>query len=323
MSNSLEIFVEQADEGQRIDAFLTTRIPDLSRSRVQAIIRKRLVSIDGEYAKPSTRINAGQRIQIELPEPEPSTSQPENIPLDILFEDEWMIAINKPPAMVVHPAKGHWSGTLTAALTFHFEKLSAVGGANRPGIVHRLDRDTSGVILIAKTDRAHSRITIQFEKRSVIKQYLAIVSPAPDRDRDLIEKSIGVHPYQREKMAIRDSHTTSRPATTMYEVHRRFRGAAVLNVFPKTGRTHQIRIHLASVGSPILADKLYGGRSKLLLGELSGQAADDQILLDRQALHAQRIEFDHPETGKRMEIHAPVPKDIESTIQAFETFRLE
>ena len=323
MSNSLEIQVEQADDGQRVDVFLTTRIPDLTRSRVQAAIRKQLVSIDGESAKPSTRICTGQRVHIEMPEPEPSTSKAEDIALDVLFEDEWLIAINKPPAMVVHPAKGHWSGTLTAALTFHFEKLSAVGGVNRPGIVHRLDRDTSGVILVAKTDIAHSKITVQFENRTVIKQYLAIVSPAPDRDRDLIEKPIGAHPYQREKMAIREAHSTSRPASTMYEVYRRFRGAAVLKVYPKTGRTHQIRIHLASVGMPVLADKLYGGRSKLLLSELSGRVADDQVLLDRQALHAERIEFDHPETGARMKIEAPIPKDIQDTIQALETYRKE
>ena len=323
MSNFLEIQVEQAEDGQRVDVFLTTRIPDLTRSRVQAAIRKQLVSIDGESAKPSTRISTGQRVHIEMPEPEPSSSKAEDIALDVLYEDEWMIAINKPPAMVVHPARGHWSGTLTAALTFHFEKLSAVGGVNRPGIVHRLDRDTSGVILVAKTDIAHSKITVQFENRSVIKQYLAIVSPAPDRDRDLIEKPIGAHPYQREKMAIREAHSTSRPASTMYEVHRRFRGAAVLKVYPKTGRTHQIRIHLASVGMPVLADKLYGGRSKLLLSELSGRVADDQVLLDRQALHAQRIEFDHPETGARMKIEAPIPKDIQDTIQALETYRKE
>lgn len=305
----------------RVDVFLAGKLPDLSRSRIQAAIRRQNVRVDGQIAKPSTRLTLGQRVTIEVPPPEPGTSQPENIPLEILFEDDWLVAVNKPARMVVHPAKGHWSGTLTAALVYHFSQLSQVGGGHRPGIVHRLDRDTSGVILVAKTDLAHSRITDQFERRTVRKQYMAIVSPPPDRDRDIIEKPIGVHPYQREKMAIRSGHSSSKPATTFFEVSRVFRGFALLRAFPKTGRTHQIRLHLAAIGSPILADKLYSGRSRLVLSELSGQTSDSEPLLERQALHAEQIELDHPHTGERLQISAPLPSDFQKTLSALESFR--
>jgi 23S rRNA pseudouridine1911/1915/1917 synthase len=305
----------------RVDAYLALRYPEISRSRLQAAIRRKQVQIDGVIAKPSSRLTPGQRLEVVLPEPEPACSRPEDIPLDILFEDDWLVAINKPPGMVVHPAKGHWSGTLTAALVHHFAQLSQTGGQNRPGIVHRLDRDTSGVILIAKTDLAHVRLTEQFEERTVHKQYLAIVTPAPDRDRDIVEKPIGVHPYQREKMAIREHHPTSKPATTLYEVIRRFKGLALVRAFPKTGRTHQIRLHMAHVGCPILADKLYGGRSRFLLGELTGRANDTEELLNRQALHAERIEFAHPGSGERIVIEAPIPADIVRTLEMLEQYR--
>lgn len=307
--------VTAAGEQMRVDAYLAQQFPEISRSRLQAAIRRQQVKINDIVAKPSTRLSAGQRLEIVLPEPEPACSRPEEIPLDILFEDDWLVAVNKPPGMVVHPAKGHWSGTLTAALVHHFSQLSQAGGANRPGIVHRLDRDTSGVILIAKHDLAHVRLTEQFEARTVMKQYLALVTPVPDRDRDLIDKPIGVHPYQREKMAIREHHPSSKPAVTLYEVARRFRGVALIRAFPKTGRTHQIRLHLAHVGYPILADKLYGGRARFLLGELTGRAEDTTELLGRQALHAERIEFAHPQTGAPLAISAPIPADLQLTIE--------
>lgn len=313
--------VTPAGEQMRVDAYLALRFPEISRSRLQAAIRRQQVTIDGVIAKPSMRLTPGQRLEVILPEPEPACSRPEDIPLDILYEDDWLVAINKPPGMVVHPAKGHWSGTLTAALVHHFSQLSQTGGANRPGIVHRLDRDTSGVILIAKHDQAHVKLTEQFEARTVKKKYLAIVTPAPDRDRDLIDKPIGVHPYQREKMAIREHHPTSKPAITHYEVSCRYRGLALVRAFPKTGRTHQIRLHLAHIGCPILADKLYGGRSRFLLGELTGNAADTTELLGRQALHAEQIEFAHPQSGEPLVIAAPIPPDLKLTIEMLAQYR--
>ena len=194
---------------------------------------------------------------------------PENIPLDILYEDEWLAAINKPPGMVVHPAKGHWAGTLTSALQFHFDTLSGAGGPTRPGIVHRLDRDTSGVFVVAKTDRAHFALADQFEQRTVEKEYFALVCGNPDRDRDLIDLPIGVHPYQREKMAIRRDHPTSRPAQRSTKSSSDSRALQRFALMPKTGRTHQIRVHLSSIGCPVLCDRYYGGRTVLTRGRSS------------------------------------------------------
>lgn len=321
--NSREsILVTDELVGWRVDALIAKSFPQISRAKIQRSIRKGMVWVDGSKAKPSQRVKLAQRIDFELPPVESDMPIAEDIPLDVLFEDDHLVAINKPPAMVVHPAKGHWSGTLTAALAFHFQQLSSVGGDHRPGIVHRLDRDTSGVILVAKTDAAHRGLATQFEQRTVSKQYLALVSPAPDRDRELIQKSIGVHPYQREKMAIREQHANSRSAETFFEVQERMRGFAVVIAKPKTGRTHQIRVHLAHWGCPVLADRLYSGRAKIFRSQISKDRNEDEIvLLERQALHAQSIEFDHPESGERMTITAPLSSDIENTIEVLRQYR--
>lgn len=320
-SQSVTVAPEQA--GMRVDALLAQALPQVSRAKIQKSIRKGLVWIDGEKAKPSFRVKEMQEINFELPPQESDAPIPEDIPLEIIFEDEHMAAVNKPPAMVVHPAKGHWSGTLTAALAFHFQKLSGVGGENRPGIVHRLDRDTSGVILVAKTDQAHRALAKQFEQRTVNKTYLAIVSPEPDRDRHLVDKPIGLHPYQREKMAIRIGHSTSREASTFFEVAERFRGFAVIHAQPKTGRTHQIRLHLAHWGHPVLADRLYSGRAKIMSEQISKDKTDETVLLDRQALHALKIEFDHPVSQERMTLDAPIRSDLVNTIEALRKYRRE
>lgn len=317
-----QVVVEENENRDRLDSFLVRHFPKYSRGKLQRSIAAKEVTVDGEPAKSSTRLKVGQTIKLMRPQPTPQGSLPEDIPLDILFEDESFVAINKPSAMVVHPAKGHWSGTLTAALAFHFNNnLSQVGGPTRPGIVHRLDRDTSGVILVAKTDDAHLKLAAQFEARTVQKEYLAIVSPAPDRDSDLIEKPIGAHPYQREKKAIRENHPSSKPASSIYQVRKRYRGFGEVIVRPKTGRTHQIRVHMASVGCPVLCDRLYSGRSQLNLSQLTRREADQQVLLERQALHALKIAFDHPVSNKRMEISAPVTEDIQRTIEALQQHR--
>ena len=320
--------VEASEKNERLDAFLVRHFSNFSRVKLQRAIASENVLLDGKKATSSTRLRLGQTVRFLPPQPEPEGSIPEDIPLDILFEDEHMVAINKPPAMVVHPAKGHWSGTLTAGLAFHFNQLSSVGGPTRPGIVHRLDRDTSGVILVAKTDQAHNALSSQFENRTVKKEYLAIVSPAPDRDRDVIDKPIGAHPYQREKKAIREGHSTSRAAYSQYEVMERFAGFATVLVKPKTGRTHQIRVHLAHIGCAVLCDRLYSGRAKLGLNELArtkpnkaNQAGDEELLLGRQALHARRISFAHPDTGESMVIEAPLADDIKNTIAALGKYR--
>ncbi|HMP79881.1 MAG TPA: RluA family pseudouridine synthase [Pirellulaceae bacterium] len=328
----VELVVADDQSQCRIDSLLAERFPQLSRSRIQSAMRRGLVTVDGRPAKPSQRVTAGQRVTFQLPPADPVGSQPEDIPLDILFEDENLAAINKPAGMVVHPAKGHWRGTLTAALVHHFSQLSQVGGPTRPGVIHRLDRDTSGVILVAKSDLAHSLITRQFAKRTVVKEYLAIVSPGPDRDRDLIELPIGVHPYHRERMAVRSDHATSRPAQTFFEVVERFDGYAWLRLLPKSGRTHQLRVHMAAQRSPIVADRLYGARGELRLSDvipvsqqatipLSAIETLQHVLIARQALHAFRLEVDHPVTGNRLKFEAPLPSDFAETLSALRQWR--
>ncbi len=315
------LVVSEEENQERLDSFLVRHFSNFSRVKLQRDIGSKHVLLDGKKAKSSTRVKPNQEVRFLPPKPEPEGSIPEDIPLDILFEDDHLVAINKPPFMVVHPAKGHWSGTMTAALAFHFQSLSSIGGPTRPGIVHRLDRDTSGVILVAKTDQAHSALAAQFEARTVEKEYFAIVSPAPDRDRDMIDKPIGQHPYQREKKAIREEHSSSRAATSMYEVVERFSGFGTVRVRPTTGRTHQIRVHLAHIGSAVLCDRLYSGRAVLTLEDLTRRKDDNQTLLDRQALHAVQIKVAHPITKKPLEVKAPLPDDIQSTIEAIRQHR--
>lgn len=302
------------DLGKRLDRFLAEKCLGISRARLQMLVKNKMVSVDGKPAKASLILKADQTIVAQLQELEtlrPAETQGEDISLDILHCDDDVIAINKPPFMVVHPAKGHWSGTLTAALVFHFESLSSLGGTHRPGIVHRLDRDTSGVILVARTDFAHTELMKQFEARTIEKRYLAIVSPPPDRDRDEINKPIGPHPYQREKMAIREDLPQARPARTFFEVQQRCGRFAKVHCFPKTGRTHQIRLHMAHFGCSVVADRLYSGRSSITAGWIRTGQDDDDIVLDRQALHAESITFNHPRSDQRITIAAPVPPDMQ------------
>jgi 23S rRNA pseudouridine1911/1915/1917 synthase len=266
--------------------------------------------VDGRRVKAACRLRAGQRVALVLPASPSEGPEPENLPLELLYEDEHLAAINKPPGMVVHPSKGHWAGTLASALAYHFQHLSSVGGAARPGIVHRLDRDTSGVLVVAKTNFAHLRLAAQFEARDVEKEYFAVLAGAPDRDRDVIDQAIGVHPYQREKMAIRAAHRSARDARTFYEVEERFDGLAAVKVFPKTGRTHQVRLHLAHIGCPVLCDRLYGGRARITRGEIRRQPDDDQVLLSRQALHARRLRLRHPVSDEPIQFESPLPEDL-------------
>lgn len=302
--------VAAEDAGKRLDAFLAEQFPAYSRVHLRRVIGAERVLVDGHGTKAAHRLRTGQQITLTLPELPKAGPVPEDIPLDVLYEDEHLVAVNKPANMVVHPAKGHWSGTLTSALAHRFEHLSSVGGAARPGIVHRLDRETSGVIVVAKTDTAHFALAAQFEARHVHKEYLAIVVGVPDRDRDVIEQPIGVHPYQREKMAIRAHHATSREARTFYETVERFRRFALLRVEPYTGRTHQIRVHLAHLGCPVLCDRQYGGRTRITCGELLG-TADETPVLTRHALHARRLRLTHPFTGAPLDFQAPLPDDMQ------------
>ncbi len=317
----IEVLVEEQFAGRRLDAFLAERFPKYSRVHLRKVINAAGVQVDGRRTKASLPLKAGQRISIFLPPLPRDRPQPEDIPLEILYEDAELVAINKRPGMVVHPAKGHWSGTLTSALEFHFSQLSSVGGATRPGIVHRLDRDTSGVMVVAKTDRAHLHLANQFERRTVEKEYFAIVVGQLERDRDAIDRPIGFHPYQREKMAISRDEESGRRAYSFYEVIERFRGFVSVRIVPKTGRTHQIRVHLAAIGCPVLCDRQYGGRKQITLGEIRGEPEPTPVLLDRQGLHALKLGFDHPESGERITIEAPLPEDLERVVDELRSSR--
>jgi 23S rRNA pseudouridine1911/1915/1917 synthase len=318
---TLEFAVPESAVGLRLDSFLAQQLPQYSRVHLRRLINAKSVTVDGLRAKAAHPLRAGEHIRVELVDPARELPRPENIPLEILFEDRWLAAINKPSGMVVHPAKGHWSGTLTAALQFHFDQLSGVGGPTRPGVVHRLDRDTSGVIVIAKSDQVHRRLAVQFENRSIEKEYFAIVTGRPDRDRDWIDLPIGLHPREREKMAVRLHDPTSRHARSFYEVLERFDGFAAMRIVPHTGRTHQIRVHLQSIHCPVLCDRQYGGRASITRGDIRRQAEDVGILLARQALHARRLCFAHPETNERITVEAPLPADMEGVLDDLRAYR--
>lgn len=321
-SEPVELIVLPEQEGWRLDVFLAHHFPQYSRVHLRRVITAGGVTVGDRGGKPAYRLIAGQRVRVVLPEIPREAPQPENIPLEILYEDDWLVAVNKPPGMVVHPARGHWSGTLASALQYHFGgQLSGLGGPTRPGIVHRLDRDTSGAILVAKNDTAHARLSEQFQSRAIEKEYFVLVAGCPQRDRDVVDCRIGVHPQQREKMAIRRDEASSRPAQTFFEVRERFDGFAAASAFPKTGRTHQIRVHLAHLGCPVLCDRQYGGRAQITRGEIRRDPADGLVLLERQALHARRLRLLHPRTGASLEIEAPLPQDLSSVLEELRRYR--
>ena len=318
----IELIVAASESGWRLDAFLAHHLADYSRVHLRRVITAGAVSVDNAGCKPSYRLKPDQRISLVLPEIPREGPEPEDIPLDVIYEDDCLAVVNKPPAMVVHPARGNWSGTLAGALQFHFAgKLSSTGGPTRPGIVHRLDRDTSGAILVAKNDQAHAKLAMQFESRTIEKAYFALTLGSPQRDRDVIDCPIGHHPHQRDKMAIRRDDPNSRTAHTFYEVVERFDGFAAVQATPKTGRTHQIRVHLNHIGCPVLCDRLYGGRSKITRGEIRRDQGDELVLLDRQALHASWIKFTHPESGKTLKIEAPLPADMNAVLRELQAYR--
>ncbi|HKB34835.1 MAG TPA: RluA family pseudouridine synthase [Gemmataceae bacterium] len=321
--NVIELVAGRKVEGMRIDAYLASLFTEHSRSVIQRVIEAGGVQVNGRTAKASYKVRHDDRVRIELPPPAHDLPVAEDIPLEVLYEDEHLALINKPADMVVHPAKGHWSGTLVNAILHHFDELSAANGDQRSGIVHRLDRDTSGVILIAKEEQTHRDLSLQFELRKVFKEYRALTNGVLDRDSDYIEGRIARHPHDRVKMTVTDDEEEGRDACTYYEVIERFRGYTYCRCHPRTGRTHQIRVHLASLGHPILADKIYSSRDGLRLSDLDPAAAGDAdaVLLSRQALHAYRLRFQHPRTGKIIEAEAPLPDEFQKTLDALRKYR--
>ncbi|MFN4259388.1 MAG: RluA family pseudouridine synthase [Gemmataceae bacterium] len=317
---TVDLSVKRKTEGVRLDQYLVAAFPGYSRSIIQKIIDAAAVLVNGAAAKASYKVRHGDHIRIWLPGQSQNVPAAEDIPLEVLYEDEALAVINKPADMVVHPARGHWTGTLVNALQFHFGQLSQLSGTYRPGIVHRLDRDTSGVILVAKDEWSHRDLAAQFEQRKVFKEYHALTAGVLDRDSDYIESRIAHHPRERIKMIVTDDEADedAKDATSYYEVIERFRGYTYCRVHPRTGRTHQIRVHLASVGCPVLADKVYSGRDCLRLSDLvvGLDPAADQLLLSRQALHAHRLRFHHPRRRNVIEVTAPLPAEFHATLTA-------
>jgi 23S rRNA pseudouridine1911/1915/1917 synthase len=283
--------VEPPNSGDRLDHFLASNVNGLSRSRLQDLIKQGHVKLNGLIVKPGARLRAGDSIILREPPPIPSNAEAEDIALRVLFEDEDLIVIDKPPGLVVHPAAGHQTGTLVNALLHHCQTLSGIGGEQRPGIVHRLDKDTSGCLVAAKSDSAHQALARQFAGREVTKIYLALAAGRFARRSGVIEESIGRHPVQRKKMAI---VTRGRAARTDYRVLADIEGGALVECTLHTGRTHQIRVHLKHLGHPVLGDEVYGRRGAY----------------PRQMLHAWKLGFAHPRTGAPLSFESPLPKDF-------------
>ncbi|MDB5313452.1 MAG: rluD 3 [Gemmataceae bacterium] len=322
----IDMLVKIKAEGMRLDQYVHMHLQDYSRSEIQRSIEAGGILVNGKATKASYKVRKNDHLRVGMPEPAHDLPVPEDIPLDILYQDEFLAVINKPADMVVHPAKGNWSGTLVNALQFHFrDHLSRENGGFRAGIVHRLDKDTSGVILIAKDDATHRACSNQFETRKVFKEYVALAAGELDRDTDYIEARIKHHPHDREKMTVTQDATDpdAKDALSYYEVLERFRGYTLVRVQPRTGRTHQIRVHLASVGCPVLADKLYGGRDRFTLADLVPDLPRDldEVLIGRQALHAFRLRFRHPQTGDWIEVEAPLAPDVRRALEALRAHR--
>ena len=313
--------VKRNTHTRRLDAYLAIKFPDYSRTFIQKLIRDGAVTVNGQARKPSCELNRGDVIDVTLPELVESEIEPEPIPLDVVYEDPHLLVINKPPHMVVHPARGHASGTLVNALLHYGKELSDTNGPLRPGIVHRLDRETSGVMLTIKDNLIHHKISMQFQNRTVRKRYVAIVEGEARYDSDVVDLPLGKHLRHREKMAVR--RYDGKPATTKYQVLERFRGFTLMQAEPKTGRTHQIRLHMKAIGNPILCDALYGKRVECFLSDLAGceRTQDEAPLLARQALHAASIAITHPVTQQPMEFTVPVPDDMEAVLAALREHR--
>jgi 23S rRNA pseudouridine1911/1915/1917 synthase len=310
----LSISVPIEAENQRLDLFLTSRSSETSRSAIQRAISGGDITVDGKTVKPSHRIRAGEEIAGEIPAAPVIDAVPEDIPLDIVYEDEELIVVNKPAGMVTQPGAGALSGTLANGLVYYLNRIGRQpprrGGSSRPGIVHRLDVGTSGLIVVAKTDRAHLNLAEQFESRSVTKEYIALVYGTIKEDSGKIEAPIGRDPRNRVKMAVIPN---GRQATTLYRVIERFDEFTLLDVEIKTGRTHQIRVHVAHTNHPVVADSAYGaGRANSIKNAKLRAAA---LRLERPFLHAARLGFAHPVTGERMEFIAPLPGELRAFLE--------
>jgi 23S rRNA pseudouridine1911/1915/1917 synthase len=305
--NEFECIVSPEEKNQRIDQFLS-HLPglNLSRSQIKKLIEDRYVTVNKEPAKPSYKIKLDDRIKLFIPPPKELTVRPENVPLDIVYEDGDIVVVNKAKGMVVHPAPGNYGGTLVNALLYHCKHLASLGAPLRPGIVHRLDKDTSGLIVVAKTDPAYRSLTKQIKNRTVEKTYIALVHGTIKNNAGSIEARIGRHPVHRKKMAVLKEPQKSREAITYYKVLERFKDYTLVEVKIKTGRTHQIRVHMNYIGHPVVGDSTYGKRKEKY--QVSGQL-----------LHALKLGFIHPGTEQRVEFNTEFPQEIQGFIRAFDS----
>ncbi len=315
----LTLHVGNAIKERRLDKYLHGRFSNLSRRLIQDAIRAGSVKVNGKIAKPSFKLSPGDKIDLTLPEPPSKKILPEDIPLNIIFEDSCLIVLNKQPGMIVHPARGNTHGTLVNALVFYSDKLSSGLGEFRPGIVHRLDKNTTGVMVVAKDDTTQWKIAKQFERRQVNKNYLAIVHGTPELTADRIKAPLGIHPRAREKYAIRPG--IGKEAITFYEVLEHWRGFSLLKLTPKTGRTHQIRVHLSYIKHPIVADDMYGGRLVYPWQLADTEPAVQQPVISRVALHAHTLEFKHPATDEMVKFEAPLPEDMQNMLDMLRKHR--
>ena len=290
---SAEFHIDPPDAGTRIDQFLAARVPELSRSRIQDLVKAGHVRVNGRETKASTRLRGGDRVTLDEPPVVAASTVAEDIALDVLYEDGDLIVLNKPAGLVVHPAAGHWSGTLVNALLHHCQGLSQIGGEERPGIVHRLDKETSGCLVAAKNDAAHRALTRQFAGREVTKIYLALATGKFRETSGILEGAIGRHPIHRKKMTVLTGER-GRAARTDYRVLRTVAAGTLVECTLHTGRTHQIRVHLKHLGHPLVGDEVYGRRAGF----------------ERQMLHAWKLGFTHPSSGERLNFTAPIPHDF-------------
>jgi 23S rRNA pseudouridine1911/1915/1917 synthase len=306
----MKLLTDPDDRGLRLDVFLAHRLENSTRSQIQLLNRSGAIRIDGRQDKAGYRIRGGETIEVDLHALEQAPLAAEQIHLKIYFEDEDLAIIEKPAGRVVHPGSGTKSGTIVHGLLFHFQSLSDAGGAARPGIVHRLDKKTSGLLIVAKNNAAHARLSKQFQDREVQKSYVALVHGKLARDSGVIELSVGRHPTARTKMAA--GKPKGRAAYTEYRVLEHFRGFSLLEVKIKTGRTHQIRVHFSAIGHPVVGDDVYSERSAREFVKKFGP-------LDRYFLHAAALRFTHPTTGKPMEFHSPLPFELQNLLKSLKS----
>jgi 23S rRNA pseudouridine1911/1915/1917 synthase len=310
--------------GRRLDKYVHGRLPRMSRTMIARLIKQGEITVNGQPTKPSYEPNGGDLIEILVPPPVPINVIPEELPLEIVYEDEYLLAINKQIGIVVHPSGPAQRGTLANGLVHYSNALGNFDDPFRPGIVHRLDKNTSGILLVAKTDEAHWRLSLQFERRTLKKTYLAVVEGRPRFDEDIIEAPILPHPRIKNKfMAGQPGRDTESPAaktaSTQYKIAERFDGYSLMHLFPKTGRTHQLRVHMSCIGHPIVGDLMYGGK-RISVHDIAGEGSEEPIF-EYQALHAFRIEFDHPITEQRMQLEAPATEGLDKLVKLLREHR--